>query len=412
VCDHPSYCRNDKRSIYLGQSHHLAYGGHWHNNHLPRGLMVWKNRFRQNGMCYFTGNHGGKHRDLCAVGNSHQWRTAIQNRYYMCAKVTGRWNAHGVSRVWRTWHNIRLAAKNGVPARRYTFREMRYQGHHGGDYSQTAIKGCRQNGHGWKPVCDHPSYCRNDRKSIYIGQSHHMAYGGHWNNSYMPRGLYVHKNQFRRDGMCYYTGRHGGNHRNLCAHGNSHTWRTATQNRYYMCARILGGWAPRSRVYSLVRANVECRSRDRWLGRYGNVAQCAAACKRTSGCQTFVFGIRNKHGKCYQEYTDARCRNGWERDNYNFYKMNQVASRYSGRGWCETFHSCKRGDGRNFWAWVKGQGYRMYKGACAHSNGRYGRRHRYWPGHFTYGQCKAKCDRMGGSCQGITMPANIRRVRL
>jgi len=96
----------------------------------------------------------------------------------------------------------------------------------------------------------------------------------------------------------------------------------------------------------------------------------------------------------------------------------QVASaapsgaRYSGRGWCETFHSCKRGDGRNFWAWVKNQGYRRYKGACAHSNGRYGRRHRYWPGKFTYGQCKAKCDRMGGSCQGITMPVNVRQVRL
>ena len=27
-------------------------------------------------------------------------------------------------------------------------------------------------------------------------------------------------------------------------------------------------------------------------------------------------------------------------------------------------------------------------------------------------ECKAKCDRMGHRCQGITMPKNIRRVRM
>jgi hypothetical protein len=87
-------------------------------------------------------------------------------------------------------------------------------------------------------------------------------------------------------------------------------------------------------------------------------------------------------------------------------------ARYSGRGWCETFYVCKRGDGRNFWAWTKRGGYRMHKGACAHSNGRYGRRHKFWGGRFTFGQCEAKCDRMGHRCQGITMPKNIRRVRM
>merc|ERR1719271_1653153 len=242
VCDHPSYCRNDRKAIYLGQHHHMAYGGHWHNNHMPHGLLVWKNRLRQNGMCYYTGNHGGKHQDLCARGNSHWWRRATQSRYYMCAKVTGRWNFGGTSKVVRTYHNIRLGPRNGVPARRYTFREMRYTGPNGNDYSLTARKGCAKNGRGWKPVCDHPSYCRNDRNAIYLGQQHHMAYGGHWHNNYMPHGLFVHKNQFRRDGTCFYTGNHGGRHQNLCARGNSHWWRRATQSRYYMCARVIGGW--------------------------------------------------------------------------------------------------------------------------------------------------------------------------
>merc|ERR1711896_8253 len=83
--------------------------------------------------------------------------------------------------------------------------------------------------------------------------------------------------------------------------------------------------------------------------------------------------------------------------------------RYTGVGWCETFHSCKKGDGRNFWAWTKKGGYKMHKGACARGNGKYGRRHKYWPGKFSFAQCKAKCDKMGKNCQGITMPKNITR---
>ena len=68
--------------------------------------------------------------------------------------------------------------------------------------------------------------------------THHLAYGGHWNNSYMPKGLLKYKAQFRQNNMCYYTGRHGGNHQDLCAWGNSHAWKRATQARYYMCAKV------------------------------------------------------------------------------------------------------------------------------------------------------------------------------
>ena len=28
---------------------------------------------------------------------------------------------------------------------------------------------------GMKPVCEHPSYCRNDAKALYIGQSSHIT---------------------------------------------------------------------------------------------------------------------------------------------------------------------------------------------------------------------------------------------
>ena len=138
----------------------------------------------------------------------------------------------------RTWNNVKLWAKNGVPSRVYSFKEMKYTGNNGNDYGKSAIKGCAKIGKGWKPVCDHPSYCKNDKQAIYIGQSYHLAYGGHWNNNYMPKGLLKYKRAFRQDSMCYYTGRHGGNHQALCARGGSHAWRRATQSPHYMCAKV------------------------------------------------------------------------------------------------------------------------------------------------------------------------------
>merc|ERR1711981_588272 len=83
--------------------------------------------------------------------------------------------------------------------------------------------------------------------------------------------------------------------------------------------------------------------------------------------------------------------------------------KYKGQDWCETFHTCVKGDKRNFWAWVKAKGYKRFHGACAHSNGKYGKRHKYWHGKFTFKQCKAKCDKMGKACAGITMPKSIKR---
>merc|ERR1711907_723697 len=83
-------------------------------------------------------------------------------------------------------------------------------------------------------------------------------------------------------------------------------------------------------------------------------------------------------------------------------------SKCSGKDWRETFHSCVKGDGRKFNAWVKGLGYQQFKGACANSKGKYGKRHKFHRGKFSFQQCKAKCDEMGKTCQGITMPVTIK----
>jgi hypothetical protein len=93
--------------------------------------------------------------------------------------VTGTWNDE-VSHHRRTWNNVKIGSRNGVPARIYSFKEMKYQGTKNNDYAAISIRGCAKNGAGWKPVCEHPSYCRNDNKAIYLGQQHHLSHGGHW----------------------------------------------------------------------------------------------------------------------------------------------------------------------------------------------------------------------------------------
>merc|ERR1711998_674762 len=146
---------------------------------------------------------------------------------------------------------------------------------------------------------------------------------------------------------------------------------------------------------------VKCLVAARRHGKNAN--KVAARCKNLRVSAAYKRRLRLFQTRLAPGVAAARC-NGRRTNN----------ARYTGRAWCETFHTCRGGDKRNFWAWVKKQGYKMYKGACsARKNTRTcGRRHKYWGGKFTYAQCKAKCDRMGRNCEGITMPTAIRRVRL
>ena len=108
-------------------------------------------------------------------------RPATQSPNYLCAKVIGHWN-DDASVGKHSWSNIKLPARRGVPARIYSFKEMVYHGGNNKDYAKISIRGCKKNGAGWKPVCDHPNYCKHDRKAIYLGQTHHVAYPGHRHN--------------------------------------------------------------------------------------------------------------------------------------------------------------------------------------------------------------------------------------
>jgi hypothetical protein len=88
---------------------------------------------------------------------------------------------------------------------------------------------------GMKPVCDHPSYCKTDGASLYIGQSNHLAYPLHRRTaSYNPSGF--DKIQSHWDGLCSYT-----NHANgkaVCQQGNSDiAWQYPTHNPGFICGK-------------------------------------------------------------------------------------------------------------------------------------------------------------------------------
>ena len=83
---------------------------------------------------------------------------------------------HAVHMDTLSYITAELGSKNGVPARTYRFQMVKASTT-SGKYSDIMINDCKKIG--MKPVCDHPSYCKTDKNAVYIGQSHHLAHGGH-----------------------------------------------------------------------------------------------------------------------------------------------------------------------------------------------------------------------------------------
>jgi len=77
-----------------------------------------------------------------------------------------------------------------------------------------------------------------------------------------------------------------------------------------------------SAEYSLVKENVECRSKGTDLGKKDTVTQCAYAA-RSLGGRFFIYGhglFKDKN--CWIEGThSASCPEGWQNDDYNFYEL-------------------------------------------------------------------------------------------
>jgi len=84
--------------------------------------------------------------------------------------------------------------------------------------------------------------------------------------------------------------------------------------------------------FQLVKTGAECLSSDSQLPapdssfRYATAAECAAAVQAKGG-KFFIYGTGDKKGACYQEDTKSEdCEEGWETDQYDFYKFQQPES--------------------------------------------------------------------------------------
>ena len=160
VCEHPSYCRNDKNSLYLGQQHHISYPPHRKNtNYMPAGFQQIQDRF--NGLCVYANNAAGA-RGLCNIPiNTHSWRYPKQaDPGFICGKQQS------------VMFSGFLGARNGVSARKYNFQVTRLTDK-SGKFADGMIAKCAELG--MKPVCDHRNYCSADPKALYIGQDHHIG---------------------------------------------------------------------------------------------------------------------------------------------------------------------------------------------------------------------------------------------
>ena len=141
-------------------------------------------------------------------------------------------------RLVRAAFSASLGARNGAAAGKYSFT-IETVASNTGNYANDMITQCFKAG--MKPVCDHPSYCKNDAKSLYIGQAHHVVYPPHRNiASWFPSGWPAIKSNW--NGLCAYTAHHGGNDKSLCnVPTNTHAWRTAAQyNQGFVCGKFWG----------------------------------------------------------------------------------------------------------------------------------------------------------------------------
>lgn len=81
-----------------------------------------------------------------------------------------------------------------------------------------------------------------------------------------------------------------------------------------------------------IKSNAECRSSDKYLGKFSTVNKCMKKCGQRKDCHYFIYGKGHKKGNCYMEkrkpVLQKRCNRGrrasrsaFERDKYDFYRL-------------------------------------------------------------------------------------------
>jgi len=122
----------------------------------------------------------------------------------------------------------------------FTFRKIKIEG---SNLSPTRLdtyqlQECKKVG--MKPICDHPSYCRTDTKSLYIGQTHHLAYAPYRDRypNFFPTGFAAIRTYW--NAACSYTGRYGTG--GLCNwRQNTHSWQYSNNARVRSDTYTIGG---------------------------------------------------------------------------------------------------------------------------------------------------------------------------
>jgi len=77
---------------------------------------------------------------------------------------------------------------------------------------------------------------------------------------------------------------------------------------------------------TLLKSDVECNSKDEDHGYVTTAAACAEKVRAAGGAY-FIYGKGSKKGACWLEKTsDETCPEGFEKDSYDFFKVNQATS--------------------------------------------------------------------------------------
>ena len=192
-----------------------------------------------------------------------------------------------------TYFTATLTGKNGVPTSDYIFA-ITSLANHGGAYSDRMVEQCSKIG--MKPVCDHPSYCKNDKTAVYLGQTQHIAYMPHrLNNSLMPGGFAAIQNKW--DGLCSYTNKANGNYALCNIPTNTHAWRYPRQyNPGFVCGRVTMSLG--DRYHALTTGNADPID-------FRGCAQGACPCCNDIGCTP------SRNGTSLYNTSFKRC-NRWE----------------------------------------------------------------------------------------------------
>merc|ERR1719150_1573007 len=229
LCDHKSYCQSDNASIYIGQDHHIAYPPQRRNDaYFPLGWKDVRENKLKGHFCAYTRSANGNNA-LCSINNSHQWRAPRKGDKIACVRINTAPSPPPTPAPTTPPYKATLAAKNGVPQKVYDFQTVLVPANASGRFSTVMINECKKLGNGWKPLCDHPSYCKSDSNSIYIGQTYHIALPPHRNNdSYFPPGWKDVRSKKLSGDFCVYTNRGNGNNA-LCSANNSHAWKMPSQ---------------------------------------------------------------------------------------------------------------------------------------------------------------------------------------